>query len=454
VRRALALLLLSAAACSFRSPAASGDGGVGDDDAPPDAGGEPGRCDLGASWEQGKQPTKTVYVTAGASNGGNGSQSKPYPTIADAIADITPGTRILLAPGTYSGATITSKQGTLDAPIWIEGPSTGGAKIMGGGGPGIHLVSAQYWVIRNLEIASLTNQPGINVDDGTSVGCAHHVVVDRVTIGSAQNACVQMTGVVDVTIRDATLGACDRGVMMVGVQRATIARTTIGAMVTAGVALAGGSADIEVRQSVIANVEGGVGIWIGGDSSVDQFRPALTAASGNTEATNVRVFDNAIRDVEDAFKCSNCTASLVAHNLIRRVSAFVFKLDQPYTSLDSFDFAPAGGVRLVDNAIEIGSSAEAFSDGRNGTDPASCTFSHNLWLKAGDAAWKPTLPSAETLGIYGKPSGYTDAGALCASAASPAAGAGAPVPGVDGTLQGDCRPSPPSIGPSEPDPGC
>lgn len=452
--RALALLLLLAAACSFRSPPASGDGGGTGDDAPPDSGGEPGRCEPGASWEQGKQPTRTVYVTAGASNGGNGSQSKPYPTIADAIADITPGTRVLLAPGTYSGATITSKQGTLDAPIWFEGPSTGGAKIMGGGGPGIHLVSAQYWVIRNLEIGGLSMQPGINVDDGSTAGSAHHVVIDRVTIGSAQNPCVQMTGVTDVTIRDSTLGACDRGVMMVGVQRATIARANIGAIVTAGVALAGGSADIEVRQSVIEHVENGVGIWIGGDSTAGQFRPPLTAATGNTEATNVRVFDNAIRDVQDGVKCSNCTASLVAHNLIRRVSAFVLKLDQPYTSLGSFAFAPAGGVRFVDNAIEIGSSAEAFNDGGGGTAPASCTFSHNLWLQAGATAWKPTLPSVETLGIYGKPSGYTDAGALCASAASPAAGAGEPVPGVDGTLQGACRPSPPSIGPSEPDPGC
>jgi hypothetical protein len=244
--------------------------------------------------------------------------------------------------------------------------------------------------------------------------------------------------------------------MMVGVQRGTIGRMTIGGIDTVGVALAGGSADLEVRQSSIADIQGGLGVWIGGDSSLGQFRPPLTSATGNTEATNIRVFDNVIRDVRDAFQCSNCTSSLVAHNLLRRVTGYVLRLQQPYIALNSFGFAPAGGVRFVNNAIEVESSAEAFTDDGGGTDAASCTFSHDMWSRIGDR-WTPALPSAEALGILDQQARYDDAGKLCTSASSPAAGAGAQVPEVEGTLQGGCRPSPPSppsIGPSEPAPGC
>jgi hypothetical protein len=211
-----------------------------------------------------------------------------------------------------------------------------------------------------------------------------------------------------------------------------------------------------VRQNVIANVEGGIGVWIGGDSDLGQFRPPLSRLTGNAEARDILVFNNVISDVRDAILCSNCTSSRVAHNLIRRASAYALKLHQPYVAIDAFQFAPAGGVELANNAIEIGSSAEAMSDPANGTDAGSCTFRHNLWLKPG-GFWTPALPTPEVMGIYGVPSGYSAAGKLCASTGSRAAGAGTPLPDIDGTLTGTCRPSPPSppsIGPSEPDPGC
>jgi Right handed beta helix region len=459
VWRASVLLLPVAAACGFNSPRG------GDlDGRPPDPmdGSMGSSCDLGATWEQGKQPAKTVHVSRTPGPGTpDGSETNPFLSLADASPMIGPGTRILLGPGNYDGVTFTGKRGTADAPIWIEGPASGpSARIVGGDGPGLHVTGAQYWVVRNLAVTDLTQSAGINFDDGMNVGSAHHVIIDRVLVGTVTSRpCLLFSGVTDVTVRDSTLGGCDRGVMMVGVQRAVIGRTTIGAMTTAGVALAGGSADIEVRQSVIGGVTG-KGIWIGGESDGDQFRPRLTAASGNTEARDIRVFDNVISNVDDGITCSNCGSSLVAHNLFRGVDNSVLVLHQPYTDRDyqstTYRFAPAGGVRLVNNAIEAASSdTDAFyNDGS--TAPSTCTFSHNMWLKNG-GAWTLSLPTTEEMGQNGKASGYLNDGRLCASASSPAAGAGTPLPEVPGTLQGRCRPSPPSppsIGPSEPDSGC
>jgi hypothetical protein len=454
VQRAWILPLLLAPACSFRSPGGSGDGDGGLPD--PDA--VESRCNLADSWEKGKQPTKTIRVSKRTPAGTpDGSQESPFPSLSAASSMIGPGVQVLLEPGNYDGATFTGKQGSADAPIWLEGPESGTpARILGNGGPGLHLIRPQYWVIRNLELATLPGEIGINIDDGSQPGSAKSVVIDHIKVGSTDRACLQLSGVTDVVIRDSTLGSCNRGVMMVGVQNATIARNTIGAMTVAGVALAGGSSNIDVRQNQIENVNNGIGVWIGGQSDVSQFRPALMN-TGNAEARNIRVFNNVIRDVRDAIQCSNCTSSLVAHNLIRRASRNLLLLHQPYTELSSggntYEFVSAGGVRVVNNAIELRSSAGAFSTSGNELDAESCTFSHNMWLREG-GPWEPPLPSDETDGILDTQSGYAETGRLCKTTSSRAAGAGTPLPEVDGTLQGACRDTPRSIGPSEPDPDC
>ena len=46
-------------------------------------------------------------------------------------------------------------------------------------------------------------------------------------------------------------------------------------------------------------------------------------------------------------------------DLLRRVTAYVLELNQPYQSIDQFQFAPAGDVRLANNAIEASSAAAA-----------------------------------------------------------------------------------------------
>jgi hypothetical protein len=293
-------------------------------------------------------------------------------------------------------------------------------------------------------------------------GSAHDVVIEDVTIGSTTATAFQITGVTDVTLRDSSVGAANRGVMMVGVRRATIARIVTGSTPYASVALAGGSQDIEVRQSRFENT--GTGVRIGNYSDANEFRPMLAASTGNFEAADIKVFDNVfIGTISlDAITCTNCTRVLVAHNAIRAATRSVFRLEQAYDAhpqLPGAQFVRAGAVQWVNNAIEIPGNPSAMSVANSAggamPDPASCSFSRNLWHKRSPpATWMPTFPGApaETMGIYDKPSGYDDMGKLCSGGG--AVGAGIALPDVTGTLAGTCRPSPPSIGPSERDPGC
>jgi hypothetical protein len=468
VRRFL-LCSLVLAGCHFTAPdnlgSGGGDDGGGDDD-PVDPDAAERVCDVEPSWETTAVPKRTLHVSTMAGTGTpDGSPQSPFTTLSAAMTAAKaagPGTRILLAGGTYViGFSISDLRGTAAEPFWIEGPATGTRAQLVGGSASIHLIRPAYVALRHLTITQ-TAQASVNIDDGGVGGDAHDVVIDDVTIASTTATAFQITGVTDVTIRDSMVGAANRGVMMVGVRRATIARLVTGSTPYASVALAGGSQDIEVRQSRFEDT--GTGVRIGNYSDANEFRPALKASAGNFEAADVRVFDNVFGGtiMLDAITCTNCTHVLVAHNAIRAATRSVFRLEQAYAvhpQLAGAQFVRAGQVRWVNNAIETAGSPGAMSVANSAIgdmpDAASCSFSRNLWYRRSPAAaWTPTFPAAlaETMGIYDKPSGYDDRGKLCSGGG--AVGAGVALPEVNGTLGGTCRPAPPSIGPSERDPGC
>lgn len=422
----------------------------------PPEGGETS-CDALPAWDAGKTPSTTVYISTTPGPGTpDGSELNPFPRLT-AAQPIQPGTRIVLAAGSYPGETLYDVTGTLAAPIWIEGPAAG-ARATFTGSLGIHLVRAQHVVLRNFD-TSATSQAGINVDDGgdaTNPG-THHIVVDGVHVDGSDASCFQFSGVTNVTLRNSTGAACRRGVLFVGVHEASIERVTMTTMSVAGVAIAAGSDDIDVRQSWFEDA-GTRMIWIGGNSAITEFRPPLVNATGNYEAADVRVFDNVLiggSAADVAVLCSNCTSSLVAHNLIRGDAfSHVFRVVQEHNALGAFAFVPAGKVRYINNAVEVGGNPFGAQAG-SGTDGASCTFANNLWFEVGNPGNSmPNLPTAESNGVYGVPSGHDTAGNLCASAGGAAAGAGLVLPEVPGTREGTCRPAPPSIGPSEVDAGC
>jgi parallel beta helix pectate lyase-like protein len=456
MRPAVVVALL--AGCSFRLP-----GVVGDDQVPPgDGSGSDGSdsgdggdggmasCDATASFADGLAPARDVFVSAAAGATQDGSQQNPFRRVAQALP-IAPGTRVVLAAGAYPDEVLNDVHGTATAPIWIEGPAAGARATFASGTNGIHLVKPLFVVIRHVDIASTTTG-GINADDGGDRinPVAHHLLLEDVNVTSAGIG-IQLTGVSDVTVRDSQLSADNKGVLLVGVHRATVARLAI-TTATVAIQAAAGSSDIDIRQNVITST-GQRPIWLGGNSDETEFRPPLTAADGNFEASNIRVFDNVLSGGITMVMCSLCTQALVASNFIHgdSVTVHVARLFNEHGALGGHAFAPAGSMRFLANAMEVSTDPFGFKV-EAGTDGASCVFSHNLWLETDDPSNSmPALPTPDPAGIYGQPSGYDDTGTLCAGASQHA---GVAVPEVAGTLAGSCRPDPPSIGPSEPTPGC
>jgi len=440
-----AVVAVAMMGCHFSSPFAGDDANHGDDGGGDDA--AMSHCDAPASWADGLSPTSTIYVAPTSTGTQDGSMAHPFTSIAVAVASSAPGTKVSLAAGTYPGEVVNSAHGTATAPLWIEGPATGTRASVGG----IQLVQPQYVVVRHLDVGS-TSLSAFNADDGGDRAnpVAHHLVIDDVAASSAAQRCFQLTGVSDVTIVRSTATSCERGVMMIGVHRARLSRLAISNTTTAAVQAAGGSDDIELRQSRIDN-GGAFAVWLGGISDETEFRPPLTQATGNYEVSDFRVFDNVIHGSTAGFVCGLCTNSLVAANYYQGSPSYVLHLMVPHGSLSGFAFVASGHLHVADNAFEVNSNPYGLRVD-TGTDGASCTFANNLWFESDDPANSmPALPNPETNGVYGMPSGYDANGHICTGAS---VGAGVELPEVPGTQQGACRIAPPSIGPDEPPSGC
>ena len=251
-------LLVLVAGCGFRIGVGAQDGAIADDVAGDDDGSividtPLPDCDAPPHWAASFTPTRTLHVDPLAVAGGtppDGSATNPFMTISAAAAAATPGTRILLAPRSYGTVTLTDLHGSATAPIWIEGPVTAPRATFTGTNA-IHLVRPQYVVLQHLDFTSLSGD-AINADDGgqSMFGAAHHLAMVDIKSTSV-NTTFQLTGVTDVAIYDSTLVSGSRGVQLVGVHRAVVARLAMTSLSYSSFQAAGGSRDIVLRQSRI-----------------------------------------------------------------------------------------------------------------------------------------------------------------------------------------------------------
>ncbi|MFD5787719.1 right-handed parallel beta-helix repeat-containing protein [Streptomyces sp. NPDC127037] len=91
-----------------------------------------------------------------------------------ALAAAAPGRTIELADGSYSGNFKITTGGTASAPITLTGSRAAVLTTPSGGGNGIQLTSAPYWVIKGITMTG--GQKGIMIDS------SDHVVADSVEI--------------------------------------------------------------------------------------------------------------------------------------------------------------------------------------------------------------------------------------------------------------------------------
>jgi hypothetical protein len=146
--------------------------------ASPVAPGFPQPFDVGARY------SREIHVSAAAPPGGDGRAAAPLRTIAAALAKAEPGTRVVVAAGTYGAVgSVRNLQGTAVAPIALVGR---GEVVIDprGQGSALHLAEPRYVVIEGIAIRNAVPH-GMNIDDGGSYDSPGSYVVLRTCRSSA-----------------------------------------------------------------------------------------------------------------------------------------------------------------------------------------------------------------------------------------------------------------------------
>jgi hypothetical protein len=440
------------------------DGG-GDDD--PD-GGIPASCDAPPLFDDGLQPSGTLHVDPAAAPGGDGSPGAPFRTVEEAAGVATPGTAIVLAPGSHTtGQFIADLRGTAAAPIWIGGDPAQTLPVFDGGGQAMQLSRARYVIVHDLEIRNATAN-GINVDDGGDFAddtASHHVALVRLfvhDIGTGgNNDCIKVSGINDLFVYDSRIERCGTGgsgIDHVGCHRSIVARNTFDGAMENAVQAKGGSTDVDIRQNRI-RISGSRAINLGGSTDLDLFRPPLSTSTPNAEARRIRAYANVITGLgaqATPFAFVGCVDCLAAHNLARGTPRYAMRILQETPSEGTgFPFEQSRAGRVIGNSFvfEAATLATACNVGAD-TDAASFTFENNLWHATDDPGQSaPDLPAAESGSVAGQGTGYeaipddprAPLGQTCVG--SPEANAGVELPEVTGTIEGQCLVTPRSIGP-------
>jgi hypothetical protein len=332
-----------------------------------------------------------------------------------AVATAQPGTRILLAPGTYPGGFHFSQlQGAPGQPIVLGAEDPTQPPVLEGGANGIQLSDPAYLELQDLVISDATGN-GLNIDDGGSFDTpAHHIVLRRLRItdiGPAGNRDgIKLSGVTDFTVEHCTLerwGNGGSGIDMVGCHRGLIAHNLLrhtpesAATGANGVQTKGGSREVVVRRNRFEHT-GARGVNIGGSTGLAFFRPPHVPGQENWEARDIRVEGNTFIGATAPIAFVGVHQAVVRFNTLYRPGRWALRILQENNEPG---FVPCRLGQWTDNLV-VFHSTEWASGGVNiggNTAPDTFSFARNAWFSLDDPARsRPTLPTPETDGTYGQ----------------------------------------------------
>jgi hypothetical protein len=420
-------------------------------------GGSAGACAIAAPAFAGLAPQRTLHVaTGGSDSSGDGSDGKPFATIARAARAVGAGTAVRVHAGTYAGDIwLDGLVGTATAPIWIGGAPGEARPVIEGGGEGMHLSQPAFVVMHDLEIRGATDN-GINTDDGGDYAnpqAAHHVLFQGLflhDIGSTGNQdCLKLSGLNDYDVLGCEISACGdggSGIDHVGCHRGQIAGNYFHDLGANAVQTKGGSEDIEIRANRFVNA-GERALNLGGSTGLEFFRPPVSTTAPNAEARNIRAYANLIEGGLAAVAFVGCVDCVAANNTIVDPGKWVVRILQETTSSGGTTFLPASQGRFANNLVAYARAAvSTHVNVGPDTDAQSFVFSHNLWYAHDDPARSaPSLPVTETGAVVGQdPRFVSDGRAL--EAGSPAIGQGDGSLAPPGDFTGACYQTPPAIG--------
>lgn len=372
-------------------------------------------------------PTIVVTVTTAAA-------------LRTAVESASPGTRILIASGTYAGGFYFSNvRGEEGRPVVIAAEDPENLPVIQGGSNGMQFSEPAWLEISDLIFTGATEN-GLNIDDGgTFETPAHQIVLRRLQIRDVgpdgNRDGIKLSGVVDFQIHDCEIErwgtggsaidmvGCHRGLIEGNLFRHTSAGVSGGG---SGVQSKGGSSDVRIRRNRFENA-GARSVNIGGSTGLQFFRPPLVSGEAHAEASEIVVEGNTFVGSTAPIAFVGVDGALVRFNTIYRPERWAIRILQETTEEG---FVPCRNGKFTDNIV-VFHSTQWSAGGVNvggGTDPDTFEFARNWWycLNA-PAQSQPTLPVAETAGVYGQSPQFRDelAGDFELEIGSPAEAVGA-----------------------------
>ncbi len=397
--------------------------------------------------------TRELHVSAGGGNddAGDGSAGAPFATIGRAVGEATPGTRIVVAAGTYAGiGWREGLQGDAESPIAIVGE---GEVIIDGGGTAMaaHLVEPHYLVLEGLTIQNAFPH-GMNIDDGGTFDTpAHHVILRDITIRNVgdghNNDCLKMSGVDDFMVLDSDMSGCNAGeiIDMVGCHRGLIHGNWFHDTPRSGVQTKGGSSDVLIHGNRFSDiVERSVNA--GGSTDLALIRPIDATHEGARTQIVANLFERPGNTPVAFVGCDTC---VFANNTIILPGRYIARILEEDTQR-----GPGSHGYFLNNLIVFDAAglSGGFVNVGPGTLPETYVFGWNLWHALDSPGFTgPTYGGgvpAEVSPIIGD-AGLEDRdnGNYHLLSTSDAIGAGTTVPrGVPADYDGRVYGDPPDIG--------
>lgn len=337
-----------------------------------------------------------------------------------AVAHAEPGSRILLAPGNYSGDFhFSNVRGATNRPIVIAAADPAHPPVFGGTSTGLQFsrpafMELHHLIIRNAKIN------GLNIDDGGEFDePAHDLVLRGLTITDigpdGNHDAIKLSGVVHFRIEGCRLerwgAGGGSGIDMVGCHRGLIESNlfrhtdTVG---STGVQAKGGTSEIDIRCNRFEGA-GARAVNIGGSTGLQFFRPPLKPGEAHSEAKAIRVEGNTFIGGGAPVAFVGVDGAVVRFNTIYHPKRWALRILQENRAPA---FVPSRKGVFTDNLVAFDSRdwSEGGVNIGSGTAPETFTFARNWWycLDAPDRS-RPRLPVPEAEGVYGQAPKFRDA---------------------------------------------
>jgi len=330
-----------------------------------------------------------------------------------ALRDASPGTRILLAAGEYTGGFHAANlRGEAAKPIVIAAADPKQPPVFTGAKTGMHLANPVHVELRGLAFRGLSAN-GLNIDDGGNAAApATEITLHGLTfqdIGARGNEdAIKLSGVSGFRVTECTIERWGTGggsgIDMVGCHRGMIEGNTLrhgDAPNCTGIQGKGGTSEITIRRNRFENA-GGRAVNIGGSTGMQFFRPPLKDGEEHAEARKIVVEQNRIIGGMAALAFVGVDGATVRFNTIERPGRWAIRILQ---ETKAAGFVACRNGEFTDNVI-IFESARWAEGGVNiggGTAPDTFKFARNWWYCADRPDRStPKLPTPEIEGVYGK----------------------------------------------------